>query len=277
MESYQLTPIHLAGLPRAFILESDSIDRLLVKPGRKLLGLARMNTAFEATVTWCRALREHNFLPANPREVCTLTVLAEGIGHNLPAALAAVLAPAYQRGDNWIGISRFALPKSAMDAYTPFDATVNYIRIHSPAPIWVMLDTVATGATLMRGLEAAFQNAPKPERILLATPAGSAVGMRKIAAVCARENVPLVPFFFGAVFGLWEDGTALPWCHPDTIVANTPRGTRNRAATARLFNNLVGFCAVGDCAANFFDIEHAKRILREEEERFGWRLPVVEG
>jgi hypothetical protein len=201
-----------------------------------------------------------------------MTVLAEGIGHNLPAALATALAPAHQHGDNFMGVSRFALPKQAKDAYTPFDARVRYLRVESPAPVWVMLDTIATGATLLRGLEAAFSNAPKPRVILLGTPAGSLVGSGKISALCAREDVSLTLFFFGAIFGLWHDGTALPWCHPDTILSGTPRSQKNRALTARIFNNIKGFCSVGDCSANFFAVAEAKKILQEEEKRFDWRL-----
>jgi hypothetical protein len=136
-----------------------------------------------------------------------------------------------------------------------------------------MLDTVATGATLVRGLEAAFRNAPKPEQILLGTPAGSAVGMKRIAEVCARANVQLTPFFFGAIFGLWHDGTGLPWCHPDTIFSGTLRSEKNRALTARIFNQSEGFCAVGDCSANFFDVAAAQKILQEEQERFSWQIP----
>lgn len=273
MEAYTLTIKNLKNLPRVFILESDSIDRLLVNPGRKLLGVDRMNTAFEATTTWCRALVEQGFMPGGPQKVCTVTVLAEGIGHNLPGALGMALAPRCQRGDNFMGVSRFALSKQAEDAYTPFDARVKYLRIESPAPVWVMLDTIATGATLVRGLEAAFENAPKPEQILLGTPAGSLVGAKKIGKVCAAAGVQVTFFFFGAIFGLWEDGTALPWCHPDTILSVTPRSKRNRELTTRLFNGIEGFCAVGDCSANFFDVSEAEKILREEEERFGWRLP----
>lgn len=271
MENYTLTEIKLANVPAAFILECDSIDRLLVNPGRKLLGVERMRTAFEATTTWCRALVAQNFIPT-PDAVCTMTVLAEGIGHNLPAALALALAPAHQRGDNFIGISRFALPKKESDSYTPFDARVKYLRIESPAPVWVMLDTIATGATLVRGLEAAFANRDKPEHILLGTPAGSLIGAQKIAELCSRANVRLTLFFFGAIFGLWHDGTALPWCHSQTILSGTPRSEKNRAVTARIFNQIEGFCSVGDCSANFFDVAEAEKNLRQEELRFGHTL-----
>jgi hypothetical protein len=276
MEAYELTEMHVDGMPLTFILESDSIDQLLVLPGRRLVGLPRQRLAFEATVTWFGALRDRNLLPGNPRDICTVTILAEGIGHNLPGALATVLGEQYHRGDNWIGVSRFALPKTAEDAYTPFDASVNYLRIHSNARVWCVLDTVATGATLVRGLEAAFRNARKPQQILMATPAGSGTGMRQIADLCAREKVELNLTFFGAIFGLWEDGTGLPWCHPDTVLSGTPRSEKNRALTARLYNNLPGFCSVGDCSANFFDVGEALNILRDEEERFGWRLPDKE-
>jgi hypothetical protein len=274
VEEYTLTLKRMKGLPRSFILEADSIDRLLLSPGRHLLGAPRMFVASQATQTWCRALREQKFLPDDSSQLCSMTVLAEGFGHNLPGALAAALAPEAQAGDNFMGISRFALPRSAHDEHTPFDAEVKYLRIESPAPVWVMLDTVATGATLLRGLEAAFaQLGPnRPRVILLGTPAGSAVGMQRIAEWGAARGVELTIFFFGAVFGLWQDGTALPWCHPRTMLSGTPRSLANRALAARLFNNLEGFCSVGDCSANFFDVRAAARILQQEQERFGWNL-----
>ncbi len=271
MEDYTLTKTMLDDLPRAYILEADSIDRLLVKPGRKLLGLARMQAAYEATTTWCRAMWEQEFLPRDSQTICTVSVLAEAVGHNVPGALASVL-PSPQRGDNFMGVSRFALHKGDDAAHTPFDAAVGYLRMHSPAPVWVMLDTIATGATLVRGLEAAFRNVSTPEQILLGAPAGSRLGVKRIADVCARHHVQLTVFFFGAIFGLWRDGTALPWCHPDTIFSGTPRSARNREYTARLFNNLEGFCSVGDCAANFFDVGEAEKNLQKEQERFGWNL-----
>ncbi|GEM_PF-1016381 len=274
MEEMDVSAVAVAGLPQTWILESDSIDRLLLLPGRRLLGLARQQVAFASTVTWMRALKEKKLLPDDPMQVCTVTVLAEGIGHNLPGALATVLDSKTHRGDNWVGVSRFALDKKEADPYTPFDARVTYMRMHSPAPTWCMLDTVGTGATLVKGLDALFKNAEKPRRILLATPAGSVAGMRKIAELCWREGVELHITFFGAAFGLWVDGTALPWCHPDTIFSGTPRSRRNRELAGELFNNLPGFCSVGDCSANFFDVQQALAILQEEEERFSWKLPA---
>lgn len=276
METYELTEVEVAGLPRTFILESDSIDALLVSPGRRLLGGARQQKAYESTLTWLRAMREAGVMVEDPSQICTVTVLAEGIGHNLPGAITAVLSGKPHRGDNWIGVSRFALEKKSGDEYVPFDAKVTYFRIHSNAPVWCMLDTVATGATLLRALDSAFGGATPPEKILLATPAGSAVGMKKIADFCASRDVEVVLCFFGAIFGLGEDGTALPWCHPDTITSGTERSKRNLEHARKIFNNLPGFCAVGDCSANFFDVAEAKAVLEEEENRLGWTLPCHE-
>lgn len=272
-EQYDLTEVEVVGLPRTLILEADSIDALLVNPGRRLLGGARQQKAFQSTITWLRAMQNKGYLSEDANEICTVTVLAEGIGHNLPGAMASVLRGKAHRGDNWVGVSRFALDKKSDDEYVPFDAKVNYFRIHSNAPVWCMLDTVATGATLVRALESAFKNTTPPGKILLATPAGSAVGMRKIADLCAVHKIDLVLTFFGAIFGLWEDGTGLPWCHPDTITSGTQRGKRNLEQARKLFNNLPGFCAVGDCSANFFDVKEAEEALEEEEKRFGWHLP----
>jgi hypothetical protein len=272
MEKFDLTQMTIAELPTTYILESDSIDRVLLLPGRKLMGLARQEAAFETTVTWMRAMQSAGYIPSDPKQVCTVTVMAEGVGHNLPAALATVVKPAYHRGDNWLGVSRFALPKEGEE--TDFDARVNYVRMHSSAPVWCMLDTIATGATLARALEAAIANAEKPERILMASPCGSAAGGRRIAQVCEKNGIELVLTYFGAVFGLWHDGTGLPWCHPDTLVSGTDRSQKNRKLAQQLFNNLDGFCAVGDCSANFFDVEAAIAILTKEENEFGWRLPI---
>ncbi|MBX9666708.1 MAG: hypothetical protein K2X93_03775 [Candidatus Obscuribacterales bacterium] len=274
MEQFELTQVKIEGLPKTFILESDSIDQVLLLPGRKLLGVARQQMAYETTLTWLTAMKEEGLLPSDPKDACTVTVLAEGIGHNLPSALGSVVSPHYHRGDNWIGVSRFALPKIEEMDVIDFDARVNYVRMHSSAKYWCMLDTVATGATLARALEAAFANAPKPERILMATPCGSAMGSRRIASVCEKAGVEIIFTFFGAVFGLWHDGTGLPWCHPDTVVSGTPRSRKNRQIAAELFNNLDGFCAVGDCSANFFDVDEAIAILSKEEKEFDWRLPI---
>jgi hypothetical protein len=273
IEEYEFTQVEVQGLPQSYILESNSIDRLLLVPGRRLFGWERQQAAFLATVSWFRALQSQNLLPTNLNDLCTLTVLAEGAGHNLPSAISAALGNNVHRGDNWIGVSRFPLPRKESDSYTDFDARVTYIRLHTTAPVWCVLDTLATGATLVRGLEAAFANATKPQKILFATPAGSAVGARKIAELCEREGVELNLTFFGAVLGLWQDGTALPWCHPDTVLSGTPRSKYNSQLAKRLFNNLEGFCAVGDCSANFFDVAEAKKILAEEEEKFGWHIP----
>lgn len=272
MEEFDLSPMTIVGLPTTFILESDSIDKVLLKPGRKLLGVARQQVAYETTVTWMRAMQMAGFIASDPKQTCTVTVMAEAVGHNLPGALGTVVAPGYHRGDNWLGVSRFALPKEGDT--TDFDARVNYVRLHSVAPTWCMLDTIATGATLARALEAAFSNAEKPERILMATPCGSAAGGRRIAQVCEKAGVELVLTYFGAVFGLWHDGTGLPWCHPDTLVSGTERSKNNRKLAQQIFNNLDGFCAVGDCSANFFDVDDALAVLAKEEKEFAWKLPI---
>jgi len=276
MEKFELTQMKIDGLPVTYVLESDSIDQILLKPGRKLLGVARQELAYESTVTWLRAMKDAGYIPADAKDVCSVTVLAEGIGHNLPAALATVVSPQYHRGDNWLGVSRFALPKNEEEGSTDFDARVNYVRLHSTAPTWCMLDTIATGATLARALEAAFTNATPPKRILMATPCGSAAGGRRIAQVCQKAGVELVLTYFGAVFGLWHDGTGLPWCHPDTLLSGTERSKKNRSTAQQLFNSLDGFCAVGDCSANFFDVDEALGILQREEKEFDWRLPIAE-
>jgi hypothetical protein len=274
-ESFTLTKVEIEGIPNAHILESDSIDSLLVVPGRHLLGYRRQLAAFTATVTWIDALHAAKELPENLNELCTVTVMAEGCGHNLPTAVGCALDGAHYRGDNWIGVSRFALPNREGQDYTDFDAKVTYMRMHSAAPVWLMLDTIATGATLIKGLTATFENCKKPKRILLAATCGSVVGTRKIVEFLQSEKIEVHVTFWGAAFGLWNDGTGLPWCHPDTIISGTTRGVTNRQIAGRLFNEIPGFCAVGDCSANFFDVEDAKRVLKEEEYKFSWRLPTL--
>ncbi|HEY9788171.1 MAG TPA: hypothetical protein V6D17_22475 [Candidatus Obscuribacterales bacterium] len=274
MEEYELTSVVVEGLPKSYILECETIDKLLLNPGRKLLGIERQRTAFDATVIWLRAMQNEGLFPEESEDICTVTVLAEAAGHNLPGALATVLSPRYQRGDNWLGVSRFALARGGQEAIVPFDAKVNYLRMHSSAPTWCLIDTIATGATLSRALEAAFANAPRPERILMATPCGSAEGARKIAAVCRNNGIDLILTHFGAIFGLWHDGTGLPWCHPKTIFSGSRRSEKNRQLAREIFNGIEGFCAVGDCSANFFAVAEAKEILAREEQEFNWKLPI---
>lgn len=275
MEPFTLTKVSIPGLSSSFILESDSVDQFLLEPGRLLLGYERQKAAFTSTVSWLAAMQGNNLFPNDSNQLCTVTVMAEGAGHNLSGALSTVLGPnKIYRGDNWIGVSRFALPTKAAEGYTDFDAKVNYIRLHSIAPVWCLLDTVATGATLVRGLEAAFHNAKKPERIIMGTPAGSVLGMRKIEDLCKSEGVELHCTFFGAAFGLWEDGTGLPWCHPETVLSGTERSKKNRKRAGEIFNEIPAFCSVGDCSANFFDVQDALNNLVEEEEKLNWVLPT---
>lgn len=277
MEKFELTKAGIEGLACAYILESDSINRMLLEPGRRLLGYERQKAAFAATVSWLAAMKEQGYFPGDSMDLCTVTIMAEAAGHNLSGALGAVLSAsadrAIYRGDNWIGASRFALSSRADEGYLNYDARVTYLRLHSPAPVWCLLDTVATGATLVRGLEAAFENAAKPSRIIMSTPAGAWVGMRKLEELCLRNGIEFIVTFFGAAFGLWEDGSGLPWCHPQTILAGTPRSQANLARAKVLFNNNPAFCAVGDCSANFFDVQAALDNLVEEEEKLGWVLP----
>lgn len=276
MEQFELTKVGIDGLASAYILESDSIEQMLLEPGRRLLGYERQKAAFTATISWLAAMKDKGYFPLDAMDLCTVTIMAEAAGHNLPGALGAVLSagaePAIYRGDNWIGASRFALSCRADEGYLDYDARVTYLRLHSPAPVWCMLDTVATGATLLRGLEAAFENAPKPSRIIMGTPAGAWVGMRKLEELCRRNRIEFIVTFFGAAFGLWEDGSGLPWCHPQTILAGTPRSAANLALARKLFNNNPAFCAVGDCSANFFDVQAALDNLAEEEAKLGWVL-----
>lgn len=273
---YDWTATDAGGVKNAYIFESDDVDRLMVLPGRRLLGWARQEAAYKATITWLEALQNAGLFPANSKDLCTLTVLAEGSGHNLPMALGVVLDDKFHRGDNWIGVSRFALPEKEGTPFIDFSAKVSYLRIHSNARVWVVLDTIATGATLLKGLDAALSNVEKPERILLGTPCGSHVGMRRIVDWLSERGVEVHPSFWGAAFGLYKDGTGLPWCHPDTVLSGTKRSTTNRETARRLFNDIPGFCAVGDCSANFFDVDDALKVLAEEEERFNWRLPSLD-
>lgn len=277
MKDFVLTPVDIEGLSKSYILESDNTDKLLLEPGRHLLGYERQKVAFAATVQWLEGMRHFGHLPQNNMDLCTLTILAEGAGHNLPAALQTVLGEKeIYRGDNWLGISRFARPEGESAAglgYRDYDAKVNYVRINSPAPVWVVLDTVATGATLVRGLQAAFAGADKPRTILMGTPAGSPVGMRKLQALCNDAGVEFVSTFFAAAFALHEDGSGLPWCHPETILSGSLRSQANIRKAEKRFNLSPAFCSVGDCSANFFDVTAALDHLKKEEERLGWSLP----
>ncbi|HMX48102.1 MAG TPA: hypothetical protein PKC93_19230, partial [Candidatus Obscuribacter sp.] len=61
MEDYQLTKVTIEGLARPYILEADSIDKLLINPGRKLLGYKRQKAAIAATVSWLSAMKAEGY------------------------------------------------------------------------------------------------------------------------------------------------------------------------------------------------------------------------
>jgi hypothetical protein len=41
------------------------------------------------------------------------------------------------------------------------------------------------------------------------------------------------------------------------------------------YDDLPGFCPVGDCFANFFDVKDAGKVLEEEQRKFNWFLPLA--
>lgn len=263
-----LKRIDIEGLPStSYILDSRASKELLFVPGRRLLGEARKEKVREVTRIFVRQIAA-KLKRFRPDKISTLVILSEGIGFDLGGALSEVLGGETFAGENIIGIRRKSKrdKKLPHEPYLPFVAETSYTSMNAKSEVVVSADSVATGATLKETLDILCRHFT-PKHLFFLTPAGSKEGCQLLWQECQARNIKLDLVFCEAIFGLGEDGTALPWIHKDTISSR-----RNLEIARAVFDN-TPFCSVGDCGANLFAPRMAQEELWAEEERLGKKLP----
>jgi len=216
----------IPGLPdETYIMEDRAVERVLF--GRELVGAEFARVCLEASLGCCRLLAPRLDVP----DIAELLILNGGRYYGL--------ATAYER------VFGRSLPVDELKATRRQDpdgawvADISYRRYaHKPRTLLIG-DTVATGVSARVALVDYFAY-HTPAELIFFTICGAIIGARLITAACAERGVRLTLVFGVAAFGLADNGTDLPFLHPDTRTA--PRYLER----ARAVYGGQPVCAIGD-------------------------------
>ncbi len=207
-----------------FILESPAVERLLF--GRELVGDAFAHECLLASTDFCSMLYDR----LDTADVSELLILNGGRYYGLAAAYGRVVGRP-------LAVNELKATRHCDDG--TWRADISYRHYAYKTRTLLVGDTVATGVSARVALEDYFSY-HVPEEIIFFTICGGIPGARVIAETCARYGVRLTLVFGLAAFGLADDGTDLPFLHPDTVTA-----PRYLARAAEVYGGKQ-VCAIGD-------------------------------
>jgi len=207
--AYNLRPLDTD----TYILETPALESFLFD--RTVVGIPLLNAAREATVHWLASLRDNNLLDSS-EQVAGLTILTGGLYYGLQPAWQTVFGTLLP--ENFIGVKRH------LDQRQQWFADYHYVSFEAPCDTVLIGDTVASGASVIQGLQA-FAEWAKPRglrKVHFFSACGSRIGGQRIRAACAALDIQATFTHGLAAFGMAEQGwqlpdTDLPWLHPDTI------------------------------------------------------------
>jgi len=222
----ELRRVAIPGLPdETYIMEDRAVERVLF--GRELVGAEFARVCLEASLGCCRLLAPRLDVP----DIAELLILNGGRYYGL--------ATAYER------VFGRSLPVDELKATRrqshdgAWVADISYRRYaHKPRTLLIG-DTVATGVSARVALVDYFAY-HTPAELIFFTICGAIIGARLITAACAERGVRLTLVFGVAAFGIADNGTDLPFLHPDTRTA--PRYLER----ARAVYGGQPVCAIGD-------------------------------
>ncbi len=244
-----LRRIAIPGLPdETYIMEDGAVERVLF--GRELVGAEFARVCLEASTDFCRLLAPRLDVP----DIAELLILNGGRYYGL--------ATAYER------VFGRSLPVDELKATrrqshdSAWAADISYRRYAHKLHTLLVGDTVATGVSARVALEDYFTY-HTPAELIFFSICGAITGARLIAAICAERDVRLTLVFGLAAFGLADNGTDLPFLHPDTRTA--PRYLER----ARAVYGDQPICAIGDWGERGEDpaayLANWARVKREYE------------
>jgi hypothetical protein len=144
------------------------------------------------------------------RDSCELVLLSKGLAYDLAAANEALVG--YGLPVNLVATRRAHVTSETALIEVP------YQRLDTRSKRLLIGDTVASGASICRAIEAYLEVAPV-EHVTVLSIAGAGSGAATIARFCANRGIT-VDFFFGlAVFGLGVNGFDLAFLHPETMAS----------------------------------------------------------
>jgi len=222
---YQLSDEKLP--PNTFIICSDPARAVLYAPylaGKKLQDSMEKNSSIFSSI-----LAKHVLAGAVREQLCELVFLSGGLYYALNAGFKKEFGFALPQC--FIGIQR----QRVEGKEGQFRAVAGYGNFESlPDNAHVIIgDTVATGSTLIKGIQLLLDEAENRgislASITILTLAGSAIGAQKLAKLSKTHILPQHPnckvYFFACemLFHLMPDGTDLRFLMPDSVMPDESR------------------------------------------------------
>ena len=222
---YQLSDEKLP--PNTFIICSDPARAVLYAPylaGKKLQDSMEKNSSIFSSI-----LAKHVLAGAVREQLCELVFLSGGLYYALNAGFKKEFGFALPQC--FIGIQR----QRVEGKEGQFRAVAGYGNFESlPDNAHVIIgDTVATGSTLIKGIQLLLDEAENRgislASITIHTLAGSAIGAQKLAKLSKTHILPQHPnckvYFFACemLFHLMPDGTDLRFLMPDSVMPDESR------------------------------------------------------
>ncbi len=203
-------------LYHTYIIEAPSALTILLKPW--IVGSRLANAARASTVEFLRAA--YRLVPelasSNYRGITEVVPLAGSLYYSMAEAFEVVFGETINRC--FVGAKRHLTP-SGWETELSYE---NYEAL-SPNPVIMIGDTIATGGTIERIIDATLSRAEEARAIIIYSIAGGLMGAIRMKQISERINLPIYTFFSNAIFGVEPNGTDMPWLHPGTITSETNR------------------------------------------------------
>jgi hypothetical protein len=241
-------------LEQTYIIESASALTILLKPwivGSRLADAARASTVEFLHIAY-------RFVPelasATFEEVTEIVPLAGALYYSMAEAFEVVFGETVNRC--FVGARRQLTPTGWITelSYENFEAL-------SDRPIILIGDTIATGGTVERIIDATISRSNDIQAIIIYSIAGGILGAVRLKQIAQRVNIPIYSFFSNAIFGVEENGTDMPWLHPGTITSKANREIAKSAYGPILARR---WCSIWDWGDRS---KHPLKHLRELIER----------
>jgi hypothetical protein len=241
-------------LDHTYIIEAPSALTILLKPW--IVGSRLANAARASTVEFLRiaSILVPELSAARFEDITEVVPLAGSLYYSMAEAFEVVFGETINRC--FVGARRHSTPSGWITeiSYENFEAL-------SDNPIIMIGDTIATGGTIARILDATSVRSDDIQAIVVYSIAGGVMGAMRLKQISERLDIPIYSFFSNAIFGVEANGTDMPWLHPGTITSKTTHEIAESSYGPILGRN---WCAIWDWGDRS---KHPLKHLRELLER----------
>jgi hypothetical protein len=223
-------------LEHTYIIEAPSALTILLKPW--IVGSRLANAARASTVEFLRVA--YRLVPelstARFMDITEVVPLAGSLYYSMAEAFEVVFGETINRC--FVGARRNPTPSGWITdiSYENFEAL-------SKNPVVMIGDTIATGGTIARILDATSVRSDDIQAIIVYSIAGGVMGAMRLKQISERLEIPIYSFFSNAIFGVEANGTDMPWLHPGTITSKS-----NHEIAESTYGPILGrnWCSIWD-------------------------------